>query len=122
MSKQKTAYPEEWKKGFNWLTRCKESISKASSTIQSWSFKIDNSELAQVRAHAGTDDHKDKVKVISYTAFQKVIVTSNENKISLGSNKNILLSIDYQIICAKILQDLDCVQFNYSFTSANNEK
>lgn len=62
-----------------------------------------------LRAHASTDGYKDKVKAIPGTTSQTVIVTSNDNKISLGSNKNILLSIDYQIICAKILQDLDCV-------------
>ena len=55
------------------------------------SFKINNSGLGQARAHAGTDGHKDKVKVISGTTSQRVIVRSNNNKISLGSNENILI-------------------------------
>ena len=48
-------------------------------------------------------------------------MTSNDNKISLGSNKNILLSTEDQVIRAEILQTLDCVQSNYSFASANND-
>ena len=107
---------------FNCLTKCKENISKAYCTISKRSFKIDNCGLAQVRAHAGTDSHKNKVKVISGATSQRVIVTSNDNKISLGSNKNILLSTEDQVIRAETLQALDCVQFNYSFVIANNEK
>ena len=112
MSKRKTTYREEWEIDFNWLTKCKESISKAYCTICKRSFKIDNSGFAQVRAHAGTDCHKNKVKVISSTTSQRVIVTSNDNKISLGSNKSILLSTEDQVICAETLQTLDCVESN----------
>ena len=121
MSKRKTAYREEWEIDSNWLTKCKENISKAYCTICKQSFNIDNSELVQVRAHAGTDSHKDKVKIISDTTSQRVIVTSDDNIISLGSNKNILLSTGDRVICAETLQALDCVQSNYSFANANND-
>ena len=67
MSKRKTAHREEWEIDFNWLTKCTENISKAYCTICKRSFKIDNSGLAQVRAHADTDCHRNKVKVISRT-------------------------------------------------------
>ena len=92
MSKRKTAYCEEWEIHLNWLAKCKENINKAYCTICKQSFKIDNSGLAQVSAHAGTDGRKNKVKVISGTTSQRVIVTSNGNKISLGSNKNIAVN------------------------------
>ena len=39
MTKSKTAYPEEWEKDFNWLTKCKKNISKAYCTICKLSFK-----------------------------------------------------------------------------------
>ena len=58
-------------------------VSKAYCTIYKWSFKIDNTGFVQVRPHVGTDGHKDKVKVISGTTSQRVIVASNGNKISL---------------------------------------
>ena len=64
MSKRKTAYREEWEIDFNWLTKCTEN-SKAYCTICKRSLKIDNSGLAQVRAHADTDGHRNKVKLIS---------------------------------------------------------
>ena len=57
MSKRKIAYREEWEIDSNSLTKCKENISKAYCTICKRSFKIDNSGLDQVRAHAGTDGH-----------------------------------------------------------------
>ena len=105
MSKWKTAYREEWEINFNWLTKCKENISKVYCTVCKCSFKIDNSgqNSAQVRAHAGTDGHKNKVRVISGTTSQRIIVTSNDNKVSVGSNKNILLSTEDQVICAETL-------------------
>ena len=48
-------------------------------------------------------------------------MTSNDNKISLSRNKNILLSTEDQVIPAETLQALDCVQTNYSFAGANND-
>ena len=48
-------------------------------------------------------------------------MTSNDSKISLGCNKNILLSTEDQVIRAVTLRALDCVQSNYSFASANND-
>ena len=72
-----------------------------------------------LRAHASTDGYKDKVKAIPGTTSQTVIVTSNDNKISLGSNKNIATN-EAKAICAETLQVLDCVQSNYSFASTNN--
>ena len=47
-------------------------------------------------------------------------MTSNDNKISLGSKKNILLSTEDQVIRAETLQALDYVHSNYSFASINN--
>ena len=101
MSKRKTAYREEWEIDFYWLTKYKEKTSKAYCTICKRSFIIDNPGLAQVRAHAGADGHKNKVKVISGTTSQRVFATSNNDKISLGSNKNILLSTEDQVIRAE---------------------
>ena len=57
--------------------------------------------------------HKDKVKVIPGTNSQRVIVTSNDNKVFLGSNKNILLSTENEVIPAETFQTLDCVQSNH---------
>ena len=48
-------------------------------------------------------------------------MTSNDNKISLGSNKNILLSTEDHVIRAEILQALDRVQSNYSSAGANSD-
>ena len=48
-------------------------------------------------------------------------MTSNDSKISLGCNKNVLLSTEDQVIRAVTLRALDCVQSNYSFASANND-
>ena len=83
---------------------------------------MDNSGLAQVRAHAGTDGHKDKVNGVSGT--KKVKVNSGtkkyDNKIYLCSNKNILLSTKDQVIHGETLQVLDCVQCSYYFVSINN--
>ena len=64
------------KKDFNWHTKCKENISEAYGTI--CTFKINNSGLAQVRGHAVTDGHKDKVNVILGT--KKVNVISGTKK------------------------------------------
>ena len=44
-------------------------------------------------------------------------MTTNDNKISLGSHENILLSTEDQVICAETLQALHFVQCNYSFGS-----
>ena len=44
-------------------------------------------------------------------------MTSDDNKISLGSHENILLSTEDQVICAETLQALHFVQCNYSFGS-----
>ena len=57
--------------------------------------------------------HKDKVKVIPGTNSQRVIVTSNDNKVFLGSNKNILLSTEDEVIPAETFQTLDLVQSNH---------
>ena len=57
--------------------------------------------------------HKDKVKVIPGTNSQRVIVTSNDNKVFLGSNKNMLLSTEDEVIPAETFQTLDCVQSNH---------
>ena len=57
--------------------------------------------------------HKDKVKVIPGTNSQRVIVTSNDNKVFLGSNKNILLSTEDEVIPAETFQTLDRVQSNH---------
>ena len=86
MSKQKTAYHEECQK---W-------------SIRKWSFKIDNSGLANVRGHAGTDGHKSKVKVISGTTSQRVIMTNNDSKISQVVTKT-LLSTEDQVNRAEAL-------------------
>ena len=101
------------------LTKCKENITKAYFTIHKWSFKIDNSGLAKVRAHASNDGHKYIVKVISGTTAQRTTVISNGNKILVDIKKNILLSTEDQVIYAEPLQVLDCVPSNYSFTNAN---
>ena len=47
-------------------------------------------------------------------------MTSKDNKISLGSNENILISTENQVIHAETLKALDCVWSNYSFATANN--
>ena len=73
---------------FNWLTKCKENI--------------DNSGLSQVKAHSGTDGHKVKVEVISGTTSQRGIVTSNDNNIPLGSNKNIVVNRRSSHLCRDI--------------------
>ena len=44
-------------------------------------------------------------------------MTSDDNKISLGSHENILLSTEDQVIRAETLQALHFVQCNYSFGS-----
>lgn len=83
-------------------------------------FKIDNSGIGQVKAHASTTGHVHKEKLLSGKTKQRVFVTSKDKGVSLSSS-TLRLSPEEQVTRAEIIQALDCVESNYSFSSMSND-
>ena len=70
------------------------------------SFRIDNSGLSQVKAHASGDSHKKKEQLHAGKTTQRVFLSSSSNSSSISlSNQSLVLSLEDQpwIILVQII-------------------
>ena len=119
-TKKKVSYRSSWESDFTWIQKDKDS-SNAYCKVCNSSFRIDNSGLSQVKAHASADSHKKKVQLLAGKTSQRVIVSTSRNNLSLSSTTSVLLTPEDEVVKAETLQALDYVSSNYSFASAKND-
>ena len=118
-TKKKVSY-RSWESDFTWIQKDKDS-SNAYCKVCNSSFRIDNSGLSQLKAHASADSHKKKVQLLAGKTSQRVIVSTSRNNLSLSSTTSVLLTPEDEVVKAETLQALDYVSSNYSFVSAKND-
>ena len=58
--KKKVSYRSNWETDYNWIEKDNTNSANAYCRICKSSFRIDNSGLSQVKAHASGDSHKKK--------------------------------------------------------------
>ena len=99
-----------------WIKKDKNCGYAYCSTCRS-SFRIDNSGLSQVKTHASSASRKAKEELFDGKTSQRVLVSTSSNTMSLSSGM-IKFTLEEQVLRAETLQALDCVESNYSFSSA----
>ena len=116
MSKKKVSYRSCWENDYSWIKKDKNCGYAYCSSCRS-SFRIDNSGLSQVKTHASSASHKAKEQLLDGKTSQRVLVSTSSNTMSLSSGM-IKFTLEEQVLRAETLQALDCVESNYSFSSA----
>ena len=117
--KKKVSYRSGWQVEFPWIKK-DEKDDQAFCNVCKISFRIDNSGLSQVKAHASSNNHVSKEKLLSGKTNQRVFVSALDKQMTLSSS-SFVLSTNDQVTNSEIVKALDCVDLNFSFASTNND-
>ena len=115
--KRKVNYRISWESEFNWIKKDQQE-GHAYCKVCKTSIRIDNSGISQVRRHATSKSHQEKDKLLSGMTKQRVLVTQKDSRIGL-SQESSSFSFSEQVLNAEIVEALDVVDSNYSFSSTN---
>ena len=113
MSKRETKFSASWSEKYACISKDKNSIHFARCTLCSKSFSIRNGGIFDVNQHSKTAIH---IKNEKQKRSQRTFKTSGGPL--TGCSKP---TTKYQILNAEILQVLNMVNKNHSFSSANGE-
>ena len=94
---------------FPWIKK-DEKDDQTFCNIRKSSFRINNSELSQVKAHASSNDHVPKEKLLCGKTNQRVFVSASDKQVTLSSSSFVLSPAD-QVTNEEIV--LGCVDSNF---------
>ena len=109
----KTTYKKSWEKDYSWLKAVLDNTFAEFCKQYCKKFKIDGSEVSQVRSHAKT--HK-KPLDLNQRTFSVV-----GSSVVLEPKSCLVLTPEDPVIKVEILQDLHCTHQNYSFASVSSD-
>ena len=112
----KTTYQLSWERTYPQINAVNGDQSKAFCKFCQKSFSINGSGEAQVKSHAKSKSHNDNTP----SANQRTFVTEN-GKSQLSIPTKIMFSSEEQVLRADVLQALQVVNSNYSFSSSEND-
>ena len=116
--KKKVSYRSGLQVEFPWVKK-DEKDDQAFCNVCKISFQIDNSGLSQVKAHASSNNHVSKEKLLSGKTNQRVFVSALDKQMTRSSS-SFVLSLNDQVTNAEIVKALDC-RFEFSFARTNND-
>ena len=112
----KATYQLSWERTYPWIKTVNGDQSKAFCKSCQKSFSVSGSGEAQVKSHAKSKSHNDKTP----SANQSISATEN-GKSQLSVPTKIMFNSEEQVLRADVLQVLQVVNSNYSFSSSEND-